>query len=408
MTTYQLEDRYRATSGTIFTTGIGALARIPVEQLRRDRAAGRNTAAFVSGYPGSPLGGIGGEVERARRSVPDLPIVHLQSVNEEIGASAVMGSQLAATRPDCTYDGIVGLWYGKAPGLDRATDALRHGVFAGSSATGGAVAVVGDDPSAKSSTMPSSSDAALVDLHMPVLYPADVAECLELGLHAIAMSRATGLWSSMKIVTPVADGTGTIDLPVLEDEPVLPAVLVDGHPWRPHPSAQFLGPRMVAVEKEFHEIRLDLARRYGIVNHLNRITVDPPDAWIGMVATGYTFAQLREALRRLGLGDDRAVHAAGIRLLHLRQPVPFDGEQMERFARGLSEIVVVEEKNPTLERLVRDCLYDADDRPRVVGKFDPDGHRILPSHGLLDADTIAPALRSRLEARLAHRLAPPP
>ncbi len=198
---YHLSDRYQLDEGQVFLTGIQALARIPIEQLRRDRLAGRNTAALVSGYPGSPLGGFDLEMARALREVTDLPIVHQPAVNEELGATAVMGSQLVATRPDARYDGVVGIWYGKAPGLDRATDAVRHGVFAGSSAGGGALALVGDDPAAKSSTMPSSSDAALVDLHMPILYPATVAECLELGLHGIAMSRATGLWSALKIVT---------------------------------------------------------------------------------------------------------------------------------------------------------------------------------------------------------------
>ena len=338
----------------------------------------------------------------------DLPIVHQPAVNEELGATAVMGSQLVATRPDARYDGVVGIWYGKAPGLDRATDAVRHGVFAGSSAGGGALALVGDDPAAKSSTMPSSSDAALVDLHMPILYPATVTECLELGLHGIAMSRATGLWSALKIVTPIADGTGTVEFPVLEHEPVIPTVEIDGKLWTPHPSAQFLGPRMVAAEHEFHEVRLELARRYGIDNRLNRLTTNPSDAWLGIVATGYTYSEVLESLRRLGFPTLDAIAEVGIRLLQLRLPVPFDAAQIVEFAAGLEEIVVVEEKNPTLEHLVRDVLYQSTLRPVVVGKLAPDGARLLPSHGLLDADSIAPALRSRLAGRLADRLAPPP
>ncbi|MBW3605903.1 MAG: indolepyruvate ferredoxin oxidoreductase family protein, partial [Actinobacteria bacterium] len=405
---YRLEDRYQRSDGRVFMSGIQALARIPIEQLRRDRVAGRNTAALVSGYPGSPLGGYDQELARALRHVPELAIVHRPAVNEELGATAVMGSQLVATRPDARYDGVVGIWYGKAPGLDRATDALRHGGFAGSSAGGGALALVGDDPSAKSSTMPSSSDAALIDLHMPILYPGTIAECLELGLHGIAMSRATGLWSALKIVTPIADGTGSVDLPVLDHELVIPTTEIDGQVWSPMPSAQFLGPRMVAAEQQFHEVRWPLAYRYGVDNGLNRVTVDPPEAWIGLVATGYTYYQMLDALRRLGFDDLDAVAAAGIRLLHLRLPVPFDRALVADFARDLDEVVVVEEKNPTLERLVRDALYDASVRPRVLGKRDPDGTRLLPNHGHLDADVIAPALRGRLEARLADRLAPPP
>ena len=261
---YELRDRYVRNEGRVLLTGVQALARLPIDQLRRDRAAGRDTAAFVSGYPGSPLGGLDGEIDRARALAPDLRIVHQPAVNEELGATAVMGSQLAPGRPDATVEGVVGIWYGKAPGLDRAGDAMRHGVFAGAHPKGGVVVLVGDDPACKSSTMPSSSDATLVDLHMPILYPGTVTECLELGLHAVALSRACGVWSSMKIVTAVADGSGTVDLPVLERNPVVPTVEIDGVPWVCRPSARFLGARMVDVEREFREVRLPLAQRYGI------------------------------------------------------------------------------------------------------------------------------------------------
>lgn len=399
---YRLDDRYDSDSGRVFMTSIQALARIVPEQLRRDRRAGHRTAGFLSGYPGSPLGGFDMEVQRMLRRYPDLPIVHRPGVNEELGASAVMGSQLAAARPDARYEGVLGVWYGKAPGLDRATDAIRHGVFAGTSPLGGVIALVGDDPAAKSSTMPSSSDAALVDLHMPILYPGNTTECLELGLHAAAISRASGLWSAMKIVTPVADGGATVDFPVLDRAPVIPA-----HDPRPHPSAMFLGSaRMIAAEEEFRTTRAELAYRYGVENRLNRIEVDPVDAWIGIVATGYTYYEMKEALHRLGLTDDGAIRRAGIRLLQLRMPVPFDAEMVHRFARGLSEIVVVEEKNPTLEWLIKDTLYDFGDRPTVVGKKHPDGRALMPSHGLLDTDAILPGLRERLARQLDSQLAP--
>jgi indolepyruvate ferredoxin oxidoreductase len=401
---YRLEDRYTRDEGRVFITSIQALARIAPEQLRRDRAAGHNTAAFLSGYPGSPLGGFDLEVARMMRSYPDVAIVHRPGVNEELAASAVMGSQLAASRPDARYDGVLGVWYGKAPGLDRATDAIRHGVFAGTSPLGGVIALVGDDPAAKSSTMPSSSDAALVDLHMPILYPGNTRECLELGMHAAAISRASGLWAAMKIVTPVADGSGTIDLPVLDRDPVMPE-----HEPRPHPSAEFLGSaRMIAAEEEFRTVRAELAYRYGVENGLNRIEVNPPDAWIGIAATGYTYYEMKEALHRLGLTDDEAISAAGIRLLQLRMPVPFDHALVHRFARGLSEILVVEEKNPTLEWLIKDTLYDSSERPVVVGKRHEDGRQLMPSYGLLDTDAMLGGLRERLARRLADRLAPLP
>jgi len=406
---YALSDRYLRTEGTVLLTGIQALARIPIEQLRLDRAAGLNTAALLSGYPGSPLGGFDQEIARAIKLVGDLPIVHRPAVNEELGATTVMGSQLASTRPDARYDGVVGIWYGKAPGLDRAGDALRHGVFAGSSALGGAVALVGDDPACKSSTMPSSSDATLVDLHMPILYPGTVGECLELGLHAVAMSRATGLWSSMKIVTPVADGSATVALPVLERPVIIPTIEIDGRPWSPSPSAQFLGAaRMLRVEREFREVRLPLATRYGIENGLNRITTNPADPWIGIAATGFTYQQVLEALRRLGLEDNRQIADAGIRLLQLRMPVPFDAGLVRRFADGLNEIVVVEEKNATLEVLIRDALYGGPRQPLVVGKRDESNEVLMQEWGHLDADAIVGGLRRRLGARIADRLRPEP
>jgi indolepyruvate ferredoxin oxidoreductase len=405
---YELTDRYERTDGRVLLTGIQALARIPIEQLRRDQQAGLRTAAFLSGYPGSPLGGLDQEVARAVRLYPRLPIVHRPAVNEELAATAVMGSQLAPGRPDATYEGVVGIWYGKAPGLDRAGDALRHGVFAGSSPKGGAVVLVGDDPDCKSSTMPSSSDASLVDLHTAILYPGTTAECLELGLHAVAISRATGLWSSMKIVTPVADGSGTVTLPILEADPVMPSVDIDGTRWENHPSAHFLGPRMLDVEREFREIRLPLAQRYGVDNGLNRVTVDPSDAWIGLVATGFTYVEMVDALRRLGFADERALADAGIRLLQLRMPVPFHADIVRRFARGLDELVVVEEKNPTLEWLVKDALYGGPDQPTVLGKHHEDGRTLMRSWGRLDADAMLAGLRERLSARLASRLAPEP
>lgn len=403
---YRLSDRYLANEGTVLLTGVQALARLPIEQLRRDQAAGLHTAAFLSGYPGSPLGGLDMEIERARKLVPELPIVHQPAVNEELGATSVMGSQLAPGRPDASYEGVVGFWYGKAPGLDRAGDALRHGVFAGASAKGGAVVLVGDDPASKSSTMPSSSDATLVDLHMPILYPGSVAECLELGIHAVAMSRASGLWSSMKIVTPIADGSATITLPALGSEPIIPTLDVDGVRWECSPSAQFLGPRMLAVEQEFREIRLPLAHRYGVENRLNRIAVNPNDAWIGLVATGFTYYEMVDALRRLGFEDDAAIGAAGIRLLQLRMPVPFDSGLVKQFAAGLAEIVVVEEKNATLESLIKDALYRSADQPLVVGKTHEDGRTLMRSWGRLDADAMLGGLRERLAARLDSRLAP--
>ena len=402
---YDLADRFAADAGTVFLSGVQALARIPIEQLRVDRRDGLHTAAFVSGYPGSPLGGFDTTMRGAARLVPDLPIECRPAVNEEYGATAVMGSQLAVVQPDCRYDGIVGIWYGKAPGVDRAADALRHAVYAGTSRTGGAVAFVGDDPGAKSSTLPSSSAGVLGDLHMPMLYPADPAEVLELGRHAIAMSRLSGLWTAMKIVADVADGTASVELDPDRARPVRPDVTGIGTP-RP-PEGHLLTPLSLDLEREMYEVRYRLAVAYAAANHLNRVTADAPDAWIGIAASGITYREVREAFRRLGLPDEASIAGLGIRLLKLACPLPFDPGTVREFARGLGEVFVIEEKQPNIELLVKDTLYAMPDRPRVLGKVDEDGRDLIPGYGALDADALVPALQARL-ARVADRLAPQP
>lgn len=404
---YALTDRYLRSEGRVLLTGVQALARLPIEQVRRDHESGLRTSAFLSGYPGSPLAGFDLELGRALELVADLRIVHKPAVNEELAASAVMGSQFVEQRSDSALAGVAGYWYGKAPGVDRAADALRHAVFAGTSHHGGAVAIVGDDPANKSSTLPSSSAATLVGLGMPLFYPGTSAECLELGLHAVAASRATGLWSALKVVTPVADGSGTVELPVEGPAELAPTMMVDGQPYVCRPSGHLLGHRLIDIEREIHEIRVPLAREYGAQNGLNQMTVDPPDAWIGIIASGFTYHETVQALLKLGLDDDRAIAAAGIRLLHLRMPVPFDPALVRRFAKGLREVLVVEGKDDAIETRVRDALYGVTERPVIVGKETPDGRSLVPSWGLLDADTIEIAVRDRLAPTLGNRLRPP-
>ena len=402
--TYRLSGRYTDDSGTTFMTGLQALARLPIEQLRADRRAGLRTAAFVSGYPGSPLGGYDAAVEAARATT-DLPVVHSPAVNEDQAATAVMGSQLAATRPDATYDGVVGLWYGKAPGVDRASDALRHAVFAGTDPHGGAVAIAGDDPAAKSSTIPSSSAGTMADLHIPVLYPGTPAEALDLGRHAIAMSRTTGLWTGLKIVADVADGAATVVLDPDRFDPIIPAV--DGVPYRHAPDGYLLTPHTVDIEQEIVEVRYELAIAYAAANRLNDATVDPSDAWIAIVASGITYREVREALKRLGLDTDEDVRDAGIRLVRMGMPIPFSAERARHFARGVTELFVIEEKSPNIESLLKDALYNQSHRPRIVGKTDESDRALLRSFGALTADDLIAPLRSRLESRIGHRLAAP-
>ena len=351
---YQLTDRFLEDDGTVFLTGIQALARLPLEQLRADRRAGWNTAAFVSGYPGSPLGGYGDAVAAAAVLAPDVPVISRPGLNEELAASAVMGSQLAVLQPDCRYEGIVGVWYGKAPGVERAADALRHAVFAGTSTRGGALAIVGDDPAAKSSTVPSSSAGLLSDMHMPLLYPGDPAEALDLGSHAIALSRTTGLWVAIKIVADVADATATVDLDIDRVQPVIPTI--DGERYRHMPDGRLLTPHTLELEQEIIQTRYELARDYAAGNRLNHVTVDPTDAWIGLVASGITYREVREALGRLGLRTDDEIAGVGIRLLKMGMPLPFNPGTIVDFARGLKEVFVIEEKHGNLESLIKDAL----------------------------------------------------
>ena len=408
--TYELNDRYRLDDGRVFLSGSQALARLPYEQLRADRRAGLHTAAYITGYPGSPLANFDRDVAAAAKlaDADGLRMVFQPGMNEELAATSVMGSQLASTLDSCRYDGVVGIWYGKGPGLDRASDALRHATFAGTSHRGGALAIVGDDPTAKSSTIPSSSGATLVDLNMPIMYPGDVQEAIDLGRHAIAMSRASGLWVSVKVVDGVADGTGSIEVHPDRISPVVPTMEVNGHTFVPRPSGRILTPYTLEMEREFHEVRLVLARDYAVANRLNTIPVRGPSDWVGIIATGHTYLQTLEALRLLGLRTADELRAAGVRLFKLGMPVPLDIAQVREFADGLREIIVIEEKTQNLEWLVKDALFGLTERPVVVGKRAHDESPLFPFTGTLDADGIAPRLRTRLAPRLADRLAPPP
>ena len=402
---YRLSDRFANDSGTVFLTGIQAMARLPLEQLRADRAAGLNTAAFAAGYPGSPVGGLDSALERAVRESGETAVVLRPSVNEEYAATAVMGSQLAASRPDARYDGVIGIWYGKAPGVDRASDAIRHAMFAGADPNGGVVMLAGDDPNAKSSTLPSTSAGVLADLHIPVLYPGDPADVLELGRHAIAMSRATGLWVGMKIVANVADGSADVSLDPDRVNPVIP--LHEGKPYQHRPDTRLLTPYTLDFEREIVEVRTNLALQYAELNHLNRVVVESPNAWIGIIASGITYWEVREALAVIGLDSDEAISSAGIRMLRMGLPIPFNASTIRDFAVGLEEIFVIEEKTPNVESRVKDALYNTSHRPRIVGEFDEHDQRLVKSHGALHADDLVGPLRSRL-ARLGDRLTPEP
>jgi indolepyruvate ferredoxin oxidoreductase len=397
---FTLADRYAHDAGAVHLTGVQALVRVIIEQRRRDRDAGLRTGAFVSGYPGSPLAGLDKELHRQAAVAGDLGIVHQPGVNEELAATAVLGSQVAAARPEALVEGVTGWWYGKAPGLDRAADALRHGNFVGTGPRSGVVVLVGDDPAAKSSTLPSASELALHDAAMPILVPGSVAEVLELGRHAVALSRASGLWVGMKLVGEVVDGSATVRL-----DPAAPIVVDD--PYEHDVSGSLLPPVTHRLEENLHQVRLAAARRYGMANRLNAVTVSGPSDRIGVVAAGKVYHDLRQGLAERGVGDAE-LRAAGVRLLHVRMPWPIDDAVANDFAAGLREVLVLEEKRPFLESWLKQAWYGRPAAPRVIGKRDEHGAPFAPEFGVLTADRLADLVLTRLPALAPKRVSSGP
>ena len=395
----RLDDKYLLEEGTIALSGVQALVRLPLDQHRADRRTGLNTATLISGYRGSPLGGYDSTLQAAVKILAQHQVTFLPGVNEDLGATAVFGSQLANLLPEPRYDGVLGIWYGKGPGVDRSGDAFRHANLTGVGKHGGVLAVAGDDPASKSSTVPSASEVALFDAQMPILYPGNVQGVLDLGLRGFALSRYSGLWVGFKLTTNVADEFSTALVSPSRAEWVKPEFEFRGKPWQPTQSHTLIPPYNLDLEQELWEGRLEAARRFGAANRLNRTVVDAPGAWLGIVAAGKTWLDLREALSRLGFSDDD-LRQAGIRLFRVDMLYPLDSATLRRFAAGLEEVLVIEEKRSFLELLVRDALYNMPDRPRVIGKRDEQDHILVPGHGELEAENLLPVLAGRLRARL--------
>ncbi len=397
-----LADKYLLEQGTVFLSGTQALVRVLLDQVRSDRRRGLKTATFVSGYQGSPLGGLDKEILGLGAIATDHALHFTAGLNEELAATAVYGSQMAPSLPGPLVDGVTGVWYGKNPGLDRAADALRHANFAGTHPHGGALALVGDDPSCKSSTLPSAAEATLAALFMPTFFPGTLQEVLDFGLHAVACSRASGLWSAMKVVTNIADSAGTVQVWPARVGAVIPEVedpARPGQPYRHVPNGNLLAPMSMDLERSLFGVRLEIARQYAALNQLNPVTVPTRDAWLGVVAAGKVYYELVQALDDLGL-DQRALERAGVRLRKVGMLYPHDRESFRAFGRGLEEVLVVEEKLPFLETALRDALYGTTDAPRIVGKRDEHDLPLLAAESDLDADAIAVALASRLGGRV--------
>jgi indolepyruvate ferredoxin oxidoreductase len=396
---FSLDAKYRQDEGTVFLSGIQSLVRLPLDQHRADRRRGLNTATLISGYRGSPLGGFDLTLERNGGLLKDHNVVFISGVNEDLGATAIYGSQLAGLFPKPKYDGVLGMWYGKGPGVDRTGDVFKHANYAGVGRNGGVLALGGDDPVSKSSTLPTHSEVAFYDALFPVVFPGNCQEILDLGRYAFELSRYSGLWVGFKIVTNVADEVSTTEVSPDRVRIVDPGFTIDGKPWRHSQNPMLLPPFSLELEREVHYGRLEAAKVFAAAHPINQITVPTPNAWLGIAAAGKTYYDLREALLDLGL-DDAALRRYGVRLLRVGMLFPMEPGIVREFARGLEEILVVEEKRAFVEMFLRDVLYNQADRPLVVGKRDLEGRPLVPANGELDADRIAQIVASRLERRV--------
>ena len=389
-----LDDKYELESGRIYLTGAQALVRLPMLQRLRDQRAGLNTACFISGYRGSPVHNVDRELWRARKFLSKHHIQFQPAVNEDLAVSSIWGSQQAGVQPDAKFDGVYGMWYGKGPGLDRSIDALRHANLIGTSKHCGVLAVVGDDHGMKSSDVPATCEPTFIDLQMPILYPANVQEVLDLGLYGWAMSRFCGAWVGFKIVADAVDASASVHIDphrveiVIPDEFRFPA---DGVNLRIPDLWTDQEPRLVQ-----HKIRAALA--FGQANRLNRVALESPRPRLGIVASGKAYLDLRQALHEFGLDEKRAAEA-GITIYKVSMPFPMAADDIRRFATGLEEVLVVEEKRRIIETQVKDAIYALPDgkRPRVVGRTDESGALLVPEIGELTPDDVTRALGRRLQ-----------
>ncbi len=388
----RLDECYQLDGKTLFITGLQALVRLLLLQRDRDRSAGLNTAGFVSGYRGSPLGGLDRELWRASGVLGQAGVRFQPGLNEELAATSIWGTQQANLFPGAQVDGVFSLWYGKGPGVDRSGDAFKHGNAAGTSRHGGVLVAAGDDHTCKSSTLPQQSEYSFMDAMMPVLNPASVQELIELGLMAYAMSRYSGCWIGMKVIQETADASQTLEFDHERFEIVQPQYELPpeglGIRWPDPPLEQ---------ESRLHRHKLRAAAAFARANKIDRIVIDSPRPRFGLLTTGKSHGDTLQALEDLGIDTQRASDI-GIRVYKVGMSWPLEAEGIRRFADGLEEILVIEEKRGVIEAQIKEQLFDrqAEYRPTIIGKLDEHGDWLLPSAGELTAATVARALGKRL------------
>jgi indolepyruvate ferredoxin oxidoreductase len=390
---YTLDHKYTRSEGRIYLSGVQALVRLPLMQQTRDRAAGINTAGFISGYRGSPLGGFDLELWRAKKHLKSANVEFQPGLNEDLGATMVWGSQQTNLFPGAKYDGVFAMWYGKGPGVDRSGDVFKHGNAAGTSKFGGVLALAADDHACRSSTLPHGSEQEFVSAMMPVLNPAGVQDILDMGLLGWAMSRFTGRWVGFKTIAETVESSASVSVDphqldiALPTDFILPPAGLNIR-WPDPPLDQ---------ELRLHQYAVDAAIAFARVNGIDRLVFDSPKARLGIVTTGKSYLDVLQALEYLGI-DAEACRDIGIRVYKVGMTWPLEPVGIREFARGLEDIIVVEEKRAFIESQMKEAMYNWNEavRPSIVGKYDEGGDWILPSTSELTPARIARVIAKRL------------